>query len=275
MKKSVGLSLLVLLVLGLSLSPSKLVAAAAADPASSPEQDLPDPGLTQQFSQLVDQWTEPELSPADSLDLPTANPDNVIYLTFDDGPDPHWTSQILELLQRYHATATFYMIGRNARTYPKIILQVAEAGQMIGLHGYNHIELSNLGYQDFYLEVDDTATAIHDALADHPELESQITPCLRPPYGAVNDDVYTYASQMNYAISLWQLDTRDWTGISADEIFASVIENLQPYKVVLMHDGGEDRSETVRGLGLLLHELTLRGYTFQPYCTASGQEYTR
>jgi len=144
---------------------------------------------------------------------------------------------------------------------------------MIGLHGYNHIELSKLGYNDFYLEVIDTRDAIQDALSSRPDLEGQLTPCLRPPYGAVNDAVYSYAYNMNYAISKWHLDTRDWTGISGEEILATVEKELVPYRVVLMHDGGEDRSETVRGLELVLHELTLRGYHFEPYCTATGQEY--
>ncbi|MGV8049550.1 MAG: polysaccharide deacetylase family protein [Anaerolineaceae bacterium] len=275
MSKSFRLSTLLLLVLGLFLSPLRPSVSASLDYVTDSEQNLPDSGLTRQFNQLVDQWTKPVL-PADSIpELPQANPDNVIYLTFDDGPDPKWTPQILELLQSYHATATFYMIGRNARSFSETVLQVAQAGQMIGLHGYNHIDLTKLSYADFYLEIVDTEIAIRDALAANPELENQVTPCLRPPYGAVNDTVYSTAFGMNYAISLWQLDTLDWTNPTAEEIFGTVMKNLQPYKVVLMHDGGENRTVTVRALGLILHELTLRGYTFQPYCTANGQELNR
>jgi len=258
---------------GLALTAPAPVLAAAQAQALPPASQSADPGRTQSFIQLVNNWTAPD-QPADSAqDLPHANPDLVVYLTFDDGPDPDWTPQILALLQEYHATAVFYEIGRNARTYPQISLEVAEAGQMIGLHGYNHIELSKLGYNDFYLEVIDTRAAIQDALSSRPDLEGQLTPCLRPPYGAVNDAVYSYAYNMNYAISMWHLDTRDWTGISGEEILATVEKELVPYRVVLMHDGGEDRSETVRGLELVLHELTLRGYHFEPYCTATGQEY--
>jgi len=258
---------------GLALTAPAPVLAAAQAQALPPASQSADPGRTQSFIQLVNNWTAPD-QPADSAqDLPHANPDLVVYLTFDDGPDPDWTPQILALLQEYHATAVFYEIGRNARTYPQISLEVAEAGQMIGLHGYNHIELSKLGYNDFYQEVIDTRDAIQDALSSRPDLEGQLTPCLRPPYGAVNDAVYSYAYNMNYAISMWHLDTRDWTGISGEEILATVEKELVPYRVVLMHDGGEDRSETVRGLELVLHELTLRGYHFEPYCTATGQEY--
>jgi len=275
MKKRFIIILCIALLAGLLLAAPAPVAAAPRAQALPPENSSADPGRAQSFIQLVNNWTAPEPSDQSSLDLPQANPDLVIYLTFDDGPDPKWTPQILALLQKYHATAVFYEIGRNARSYPQISLAVAEAGQMIGLHGYNHIELPKLGYSDFYLEVIDTLDAIRDALSGRPELAKQLTPCLRPPYGAVSDSVYSYAYDMNYAISMWHLDTRDWTGISGEEILQQVEKGLEPYRVVLMHDGGEDRSETVRGLELVLHELTLRGYHFEPYCTVTGQEFNR
>ncbi len=274
MKKIFQVIILVMLLLGFSLSPSTSAFASDRLLNTVPDQDIQDPDPVHELDSLVDHWTEPELPTAPEPDLPQANPDQVIYLTFDDGPDPDWTPQILELLQRYHAIGTFYMIGRNARSFQETTLQVAQAGQMIGLHGYNHIDLSKLSYTDFYLEVADTATAIKEALAGHPELKAQLTPCLRPPYGAVSDSLYSNADSMNYAISMWHLDTRDWAGLDEQEIFDNAIKDLQPYKVVLMHDGGEDRTETVRGLELLLHELTLRGYVFLPYCIASGQEFT-
>ena len=242
----------------------------AAPPASQPQ----DPGRTQQFIQLVNSWMQGSTSTDEEQEFAQPDPELVVYLTFDDGPDPKWTPQVLDLLQQYHATATFYEIGRNARSYPETTLQVAEGGNTIGLHGYNHLELTKLGYSDFYLEVVDTRAAIADALAANPQVEGALTPCLRPPYGAVNQDVYAYAAQMNYALSFWHIDTRDWSGISPDEILDTVSANIAPYKVILMHDGGEKRENTLQGLELVLHELTLRGYSFAPYCTASGQAFT-
>jgi len=241
----------------------------AAPPASQPQ----DPGRTQQFIQLASGWTQTPSASGEAETGTQPNPDLVVYLTFDDGPDPKWTPQVLALLKQYHATATFFEIGRNARSYPEITLQVAENGNTIGLHGYNHLDLTKLGYSDFYLEVADTRGAIADALAADPQVASALTPCLRPPYGAVNQDVYTYAAQMNYALSFWHIDTLDWTGVSPEQILATVSANITPYKVVLMHDGGEKRENTLRGLELVLHELTLRGYTFGQYCTAYGQAY--
>lgn len=242
----------------------------AAPPASQPQ----DPGRTQEFIHLASGWMQGSNYTADEQEFAQPDPDLVVYLTFDDGPDPKWTPQVLDLLQKYHATATFYEIGRNARSYPETTLRVAENGNTIGLHGYNHLDLTKLGYSDFYLEVVDTRVAIADALAANPQIEGALTPCLRPPYGAVNQDVYAYAAQMNYALSFWHIDTRDWSGISPDEILDTVSANIAPYKVILMHDGGEKRENTLQGLELVLHELTLRGYSFAPYCTASGQAFT-
>ena len=248
--------------------------AASAPQAVSPVSQPQDPGRTQQFIQLANGWMEGSTSTTDEQQLAQPDPDLVVYLTFDDGPDPKWTPQVLELLQQYHATATFFEIGRNARSYPEITLHVAENGNTIGLHGYNHLDLTKLGYFDFYLEVVDTRAAIADALAPNPHFEGALTPCLRPPYGAVNQDVYAYAAQMNYAFSFWHIDTRDWSGVSPEEILNTVSANIAPYKVILLHDGGEKRENTLQGLELVLHELTLRGYTFGQYCTAYGQAYT-
>lgn len=273
MKKWFALLVNFAAIAGLALALPAPVFGASAEQGLPPAAENADPGRTQAFIQLINNWTAPDQSAQSGQELPQANPDLVIYLTFDDGPDPKWTPQVLALLQKYHATAVFYEIGRNARSFPQTTLEVAEAGQKIGLHGYNHIELSKLGFHDFSLEVTDTRDAISDALSSRPDLAGQLTPCLRPPYGAVSDSVYNFAYTMNYAISMWHLDTRDWTGISGEEILAIVEKELQPYRVVLMHDGGENRAETIRGLGLVLHELTLRGYHFEPYCTEHGQEY--
>jgi peptidoglycan/xylan/chitin deacetylase (PgdA/CDA1 family) len=270
MKKGLIFAMLFAL-LGITAQPVIAASVAqAAPPAIQPQ----DPGRTQQFIQLASGWTQAGSAGGEAQLTGEPNPDLVVYLTFDDGPDPKWTPQVLALLEQYHATATFYEIGRNARSYPEISLQVAEDGNTIGLHGYNHLDLTKLGYSDFYLEVVDARAAIADALASDPQVESALTPCLRPPYGAVNQDVYAYAAQMNYALSFWQIDTRDWSGVSPEEILATVSANITPYKVVLMHDGGEKRENTLLGLALVLHELTLRGYTFGQYCTAYGQAYT-
>ncbi len=221
------------------------------------------------FTEHFSEWTEePWLS---VLENGQFEDHPVIYLTFDDGPDPKWTPKVLALLDEHHAKATFYMIGINARSEPETVLAVAEAGQMIGNHSYNHKSLSHFGYNDFYLELHDTDTAIRDALDSNPDLLPQVAQCMRPPFGEISPNLYTFASRMLYDVSMWSLDTMDWSGISGEEILDTVLAGVKPNAIILMHDGGKYRSETIRGLALTLHELTLRGYTFEPLCITSGQ----
>lgn len=253
--------LLLSLALILSLPFSSSV---QADPGS-------ETGQTQTLSAFVENWTESEVQDqTDTTPLPSADPEKKAYLTFDDGPDPVWSPQVLEILRKYQAHATFYMIGRNAFTFQDTILAIASDGNTLANHSYNHYDLTTLNFQGFSLEVGDTEQSIRNALKDHPELASQVTKCLRPPYGKSNETVYAYATRMGYSISMWNLDTRDWAGLAPEAILANVSEKLQPGRVILFHDGGEDRQNTVEALDLVLHELIMQGYQILPYCTEGG-----
>lgn len=203
--------------------------------------------------------------------LPPADPGKVVYLTFDDGPDPLWTSQILDVLGRYHAQATFYLIGANVVSHPETVRAIASNGHTVGVHGFNHFDLSAAGYSYFYYEVHDTESAILGALQGEEDLTGQFAPCFRPPYGKKSDLLEWNAEAMGYEVSMWNIDTRDWSGLSPEEILIHFREALEPGKVVLMHDGGLERSNTIRALELILHELLMRGYSVLPYCTQAGQ----
>ena len=243
----------------------------------SAHESIPPQSSGSDFNQLAADWTkpiEPELTPA-SAETPTgqvgADPDKVIYLTFDDGPDPKWTPQILELMQRYNAVGTFFELGRSAATFPEVVRALAEGGQTLANHSYSHADFTTLDYGSFYSEVSNTNWAILNALASSEGLSSQVSSCLRPPYGAVNSQVYSYISQIGFVPAFWTIDTLDWKGIPGDSILNNVKAGLvNSNKVVLMHDGGENRENTVEGLGLVLHDLTLAGYRFEPFCTGSN-----
>jgi len=231
-----------------------------------------DTGQTEVLSAFFDSWTQSYVQhQANSDPLPTADPEKKVYLTFDDGPDPVWSPQVLEILRKYEANATFYMIGRNAASFQDTVLQIASDGNTLANHSYNHIDLTTLSYGSFSLELDDTYQAIRNALKDHPELAGQLTKCLRPPYGRANETVYSYAMGMGYSISMWNLDTRDWAGLAPEAILANFSNKLQPDRVILFHDGGEDRQNTIESLDLVLHELIMQGYEILPYCTEAGQ----
>ena len=197
--------------------------------------------------------------------------EKVVYLTFDDGPSPTWTSEVLALLDLYQAEATFYMIGRNVVNHPEIVREVAEHGQTIGVHTFNHIDLSWADYTTFYYEVDDTESVIKEALQDGDDLSSQFVRCVRPPYGGKSDLFYANANSMDYEVSMWNIDTEDWRGTSPEVILEHFRNSLEPHKVVLMHDGGLDRENTIQALRLVLHEILMQGYQAKAYCTQDGQ----
>lgn len=219
---------------------------------------------------LREYWKLENIPPAQAI-VPPNDPNNVVYLTFDDGPDPNWSIQILDILDRYHARATFYMIGYNVVSYPEVVREVASRGQTIGIHGFNHTDLSGAGYTFLYNEIHDTESAIMEALQWDQELIKQVGRCLRPPYGNKSNLLVANAEAMGYEISMWNIDTNDWSGKSPEEIFTHFTSSLEPQKVILMHDGGLDRSNTVKALELMLHELMMEGYTVLPYCTQDGQ----
>ncbi len=204
-----------------------------ADPA-------PQSGQTETLSAFVENWTESDVqTEVDAAPLTTADPEKKVYLTFDDGPDPVWSPQVLAVLRKYQAHATFFMIGRNAATFQDTVVQIASDGNTLANHTFNHLDLTTLSFQDFSLEVGDTEQSIRNALRDHPELLIQVTKCLRPPYGKSNKSVYAYAMRMGYSISMWNLDTRDLAGTEPEDILAGFISKLQPDRVLLFHDGGK------------------------------------
>ena len=208
---------------------------------------------------------------AKAEDVVIDDTDQIVYLTFDDGPSPVWTSQVLDLLDFYQAEATFYMIGRNVVIHPEVVREVAEHRQTIGVHTYNHIDLSWADYTTFYFEVADTESVIKEALQDGDDLSSQFVRCVRPPYGGKSDLFYANANSMDYEVSMWNIDTEDWRGTSPEVILEHFRNSLEPHKVVLMHDGGLDRENTIQALRLVLHEILMQGYQAKAYCTQDGQ----
>lgn len=254
--------LLITLILSLALP---VPASVLADPGT-------EAGQTEILSTFVESWTQPSVQEQIITEpLPTADPEKKVYLTFDDGPDPVWSPLVLEILRKYQANATFYMIGRNASSFQDTVLQIASDGNTLANHSYTHLDLTTLDFEGFSDEVGDTYQSIRSALKDHPELAGQVTKCLRPPYGRSNEDVYAYATRLGYSISMWNLDTRDWAGLAPEVILANVSEKLKPDRVILFHDGGEDRQNTLESLDLVLHELIMQSYEILPYCTEQGQ----
>ena len=189
---------------------------------------------------------------------PLAQPQRVA-ITFDDGPDPQWTPKILDILKARGVQATFFVMGQKANAYPGLIRRIVEEGHELGNHSYNHPDLSRASAWRVRLELNATQRAIQS-------ITGRSTLLFRPPYDAdrtphtrVELDALRIAEELGYVPAMASIDPLDWMLPSADEIVARV-RAQRPYgRVVLLHDGGGDRSHTVAALEPLLDYLGRRG----------------
>ncbi len=199
-------------------------------------------------------WFTPVVSAQDA-DQPLIPPDKVIYLTFDDGPSAH-TQEILDLLAQYNAKATFFVIGRAAAGQPELLEAIYAAGHGLANHTYSHPSLPSISRQRMEAEITQTAAL----------LNGRDNGCLRPPYGARNAAVAKNAEQLGYQLVLWTIDPRDWARPGARAIADHVIRRAHPDGVVVMHDGGGNRAQTVAALRIILPALAKQGYRFAAIC---------
>lgn len=175
--------------------------------------------------------------------------DKKVALTFDDGPDPDVTSQILATLEKYDAKATFFMLGSRVEYYPEMAMEVAKAGHELGNHSWNHPALPKLDDEMLIEEIQGTSEMIQ-------QVTGQPATVFRPPYGAVDDRV---RSKTNLPVVMWDVDTLDWKHHNPNEILAKVKHTTRPGSIILMHD---IHQSTADGLDAILAYLQSEGYSF-------------
>ena len=167
------------------------------------------------------------------------NDDKKVALTFDDGPNNTSSLQILDILKKYNIKATFFMLGSMVDNYPDVVKKIAEAGNDIGNHTYDHQDLTKLDEASIKKEIDSTNEKIEKITGKKPDL-------LRPPYGAYNDRVTKV--EPNMTIALWNIDTLDWKTHNATAILGEVKKELQPHSIVLMHDIHQDSADSLENV---------------------------
>ncbi|MEV7602320.1 polysaccharide deacetylase family protein [Kitasatospora sp. NPDC089797] len=197
--------------------------------------------------------------PADTAEAAGSRSGKVVYLTFDDGPSPAYTPRILSILQRYGVHATFFELGENVAAHPSVTAQVARQGHSVQNHSWSHPDLRRLSGGSFGTQVGSTDRAIRRQTGRTPT-------CLRPPYGAVNSTVRSRAAALGKQVVLWSVDPADWSRPGTAAIRSRVLGNVRPGSVVLLHDGGGDRSQTAAALPGILSTLKARGYGFATLC---------
>jgi peptidoglycan/xylan/chitin deacetylase (PgdA/CDA1 family) len=206
---------------------------------------------------------------ASRRELPQRTTDGrpIVYFTFDDGPAVPYSQQILDLLARYDAQGTFFVVGKQMLRYPRLTRAEAVAGHFIGNHSTHHKNLSRLNADQFLAEVGTTRKLILETAGNELSLDKDVH-YLRPPYGALSSNTLRYAAQHGYTIVLWDIDPMDWRRPPAEVMAQDILRSAFPGAVVLLHDGGGDRSQSVTALGIVLRELTSKGYAFRSIAAA-------
>lgn len=190
------------------------------------------------------------------------NGDKVIALTFDDGPWPTTTSEILDVLKENDAHATFFEIGNQVAENADVVKRIAAEGNQIGSHTWDHASGSGQGVNLTFMTADeqrDEVTKGFSAIED--VLGTSVPHVLRAPGGNYYGSLVENLKDLVDAEVGWNVDTEDWRRPGADKI-AEAIMSAQPGNVVLMHDGGGDRSQTVEALKIALPKLKAEGYSF-------------
>ena len=197
-----------------------------------------------------------------------------VALTFDDGPDPRWTPLILDELKKENVHATFFMIGLQAQKNRGLVKRAYEEGNEIGNHTFTHPDISNIAKSYMRVELNLTERL-------YAGLIGAKTALFRPPY-SIDQEPDTadqvrpleIAQQMGYLTIGDKIDPNDWRDDPrrrAQEISDSVVSQLDHGNVVLLHDGGGDRSETVKAIPLIIHALRARGYEIVPVSELLGK----
>ncbi|MHA6259426.1 polysaccharide deacetylase family protein [Sporosarcina sp. CAU 1771] len=181
---------------------------------------------------------------------PTIPEKKRVALTFDDGPDPKVTTQILETLAKYDAKATFFMLGSRVEYYPEIAKSVADAGHELANHSWNHPDLTKLSGERVSNEIHRTTAIIEEVTG------LKMTGGFRPPYGSVNKNV---RAQTDLPVVLWDVDTLDWKHRNPANLLASVQNNVNDGSIILMHD---IHQSTADGLEAMLAYLQQEGFIF-------------
>lgn len=193
--------------------------------------------------------------------LGAAQPDErVLALTFDDGPNPTYTPAILDVLKSHGVKATFFVLGQNAARYPDLIDRIRDEGHVLASHTWAHPKLTTVSDQVIIREIESTQRE----LAAH----GVVSKCVRPPYGATNAHIQTIIRDhaQDSRTVLWSIDSNDWRRPAAGVIADNVSSRFRPGAIILMHDGGGDRSRTVQALDMVIRRAKDAGYGFGVIC---------
>ncbi|MTJ47066.1 polysaccharide deacetylase family protein [Dolichospermum sp. UHCC 0259] len=181
-----------------------------------------------------------------------------IALTFDDGPHPQYTPQVLSVLKRYNITASFFWLGNCVNRFPEIAKEVSVQGHWIGLHGYEHDSFPLLSPTQLKQSLEKTQIAISNACNLSPEQVRDV----RPPNGFFTPGTLKLFQQWNYRPVMWSVVPEDWVHPGVNVVVNRVMKQVKNGSLIVLHDGyfgGKDVAETIN---ILIPRLLQQGYKF-------------
>ena len=178
-----------------------------------------------------------------------------VALTFDDGPSPTYTPQILALLHRYDIEATFFCVGSQVQLYPNLVKEEVDQGHLIGNHSWSHPDMTRLSGPSLIWQITTSAETMKRVVGVRPTY-------FRPPYGAISATTLKYINMFGLTTVVWNTDPTDWRRPGVEAIVQTVMRQAGNGAIILLHDGGGDRSQTVAALPLIISRLRLQGYRF-------------
>ena len=191
--------------------------------------------------------------------LSSSNPLPVAYLTFDDGPIPEVTPQVLAILAKYNVKATFFMVGENIDKHPDVFRQVIEAGHSIGNHTYNHLKGWRTPYDEYMANTAKWEEAVLRT--------SYIVHCtlFRPPYGKATFRQRRALHQQGYRLIYWDILTRDYEATrTPEQMLAQIKRDLRPGSIINFHDSLKSNERMLAVLPQAIDYLLSQGYTLLP-----------
>ncbi|MFP4663391.1 MAG: polysaccharide deacetylase family protein [Bacteroidales bacterium] len=173
-----------------------------------------------------------------------------VFLTFDDGPTPGITDQVLSILEKYDAKGTFFCLGRNAEHYPELLQKITDQGHRIGNHSYSHLK-------GFRTSVD---KYVEDVAMAHKILKSSL---FRPPYGRIRRKEAKQLAK-HFTIVMWEILSHDYNPkLSPDNCFTNVVSSVKPGSIIVFHDSLKASKNVLSCLPGVLEHLAKKGYTFK------------
>lgn len=182
-----------------------------------------------------------------------------VALTFDDGPNPTYTPQILRILKENHVKATFFVMGWAAKKYPQLIRDIVADGNAVASHTWSHPKLTKISESQLYKEVVRPKEAIKAAIGKDPV-------CLRPPFGMGNKRVGNFIRQHGMIMVPMGFNSFDYTRPGYKKIASQVINHARSGQVFLLHDGPKRREQTVEALPLIIKGIRAKGLGFSAIC---------